>query len=33
MRKYDIAVIGASTTGSWFAKRMAENGFRVLMIE
>ena len=33
MRKYDVAVIGASTTGSWFAKRMAENGFRVLMIE
>ena len=33
MRKYDIAVIGASTTGSWFAKKMAENGFKVLIIE
>lgn len=33
MRKYDVIVVGASTTGSWFAKRIAENGFKVLMIE
>lgn len=33
MRKYDVIVVGASTTGSWFAKKIAEKGFRVLMIE
>ena len=33
MEKYDILVVGASTTGSWFAKKMAEKGHKVLMIE
>ncbi len=31
--KYDILVVGGSTTGSWFARRMAERGHRVLLIE
>lgn len=33
MRQYDIVVVGASTTGSWFAREMAGKGFRVLVIE
>ncbi len=33
MKKYDVLVIGASSTGCWFARKMAENGFRVLVIE
>lgn len=33
MEKYDVLVVGASTTGSWFAKKMAEKGHKVLMIE
>ncbi len=33
MGKYDIIVIGASTTGAWFARRMAERGNKVLVIE
>lgn len=33
MQQYDILIVGASTTGSWFAKKMAEQGFRVLVIE
>lgn len=33
MRRYDVIVVGASTTGSWFAKKIAKKGFRVLMIE
>lgn len=33
MEKYDILVIGGSTTGSWFARRMAERGHKVLIIE
>lgn len=33
MEKYDVLVIGGSTTGSWFATRMAEKGHKVLMIE
>ena len=33
MEQFDILIAGASTTGSWFARRMAEKGFRVLMIE
>ncbi len=33
MEKYDILVIGASTTGAWFARRMAERGNKVLVIE
>lgn len=33
MKKYDIIVAGASTTGSWFATQMAKRGFSVLLIE
>lgn len=33
MKKYDIIIVGASTTGSWFARKMAEKGLQVLMIE
>ena len=33
MEQYDILIAGASTTGSWFARRMAEKGFNVLVIE
>ncbi|MCM1545010.1 MAG: NAD(P)/FAD-dependent oxidoreductase, partial [Ruminococcus sp.] len=33
MRKFDIIIAGASTTGSWFAKQMADRGFSVLVIE
>ncbi len=33
MDKYDILVVGGSTTGSWFAKKMAEKGHKVLLLE
>lgn len=33
MKKYDVLVVGASTTGCWFAHKMAEQGFSVLVIE
>ncbi len=33
MEKFDILVVGGSTTGSWFARRMAERGHKVLVIE
>ena len=33
MKKYDVFVVGASTTGCWFAYKMAEQGFNVLVIE
>ncbi len=33
MEKYDILVVGGSTTGSWFARKMAEKGYKVLMLE
>ena len=33
MKKYDIIVAGASTTGAWFAKKMAAAGHSVLVIE
>lgn len=33
MEKYDVIIAGASTTGSWFARKMAENGHRVLVLE
>lgn len=33
MKKYDVLVVGASTTGCWFANKMAEQGFKVLVIE
>ncbi len=31
--KYDIIVVGGSSAGSYFAEKMAKNGFSVLMIE
>ena len=30
MRNYDIVIVGASTAGSYFARRMAEKGFSVM---
>ena len=33
MKKYFVLVLGASTTGCWFAYKMAEQGFNVLVIE
>lgn len=33
MKKYDVLVVGASTTGCWFAEKMAKQGFSVLVIE
>lgn len=33
MKEYDILVVGASTTGCWFARQMAAQGFSVLVIE
>ena len=33
MKKYDVFVVGASTTGCWFAYKMAKQGFKVLVIE
>ncbi len=33
MNKYDVFVVGASTTGCWFAYKMAKQGFKVLVIE
>lgn len=33
MRNYDIIIVGASTAGSYFARRMAEKGFSVLVID
>ncbi len=33
MEKYDVIIAGASTTGSWFARKMAEKGHSVLVIE
>ena len=33
MKNYDIVVVGASTAGSYFARKMAEKGYSVLMID
>lgn len=33
MKTYDVFVVGASTTGCWFAYQMAKQGFKVLVIE
>lgn len=30
---YDIVIIGAATSGSYFAKRMADEGFKVLVLD
>ena len=30
---YDILIVGASTTGCWFAEKMASQGFKVLVVE
>lgn len=33
MKKYDVVIVGASTAGSYFARRMSERGFSVLVID
>jgi electron-transferring-flavoprotein dehydrogenase len=33
MENYDVVILGGATTGSYFAKKMAERGHRVLVIE
>lgn len=33
MKEYDIVIVGAATSGSFFARRMAERGHSVLVIE
>ncbi len=33
MKIYDVVIVGASTAGSYFARRMAERGFSVLVID
>lgn len=33
MKKYDVIIIGAATSGSFFARKMAEQGFSVKVIE
>lgn len=33
MEKYDVLIIGGSTTGCWFADKMAQTGAKVLVIE
>lgn len=33
MKKYDVIIVGASTAGSYFARRMAEKGFSVLLLD
>jgi flavin-dependent dehydrogenase len=33
MKKYDVVIVGAATTGSFFARRMAERGHDVLVID
>jgi flavin-dependent dehydrogenase len=33
MKKYDFIVIGAATAGSYFAKLMAEKGYKVLLLD
>lgn len=33
MKKYDVVVIGAATSGSFFSRKMAEQGFSVKVIE
>lgn len=33
MINYDVVIVGASTAGSYFARRMAERGFSVLVID
>lgn len=33
IRKYDVAIVGAASAGSYFARKMAEQGLRVLMID
>ncbi len=33
MKKYDVAIVGGATSGSFFARKMAEKGHSVLVIE
>ena len=30
IRKYDVIIVGASTTGSWFGNEMAKRGFKAV---
>ena len=30
MKKYDVLIVGGSSTGCWFAEKMAEKGSKVL---
>lgn len=33
MKNYDIIIVGAATAGSYFARRMAERGASVLVLD
>ena len=33
MKKYDVVIVGAASSGAFFAKRMAEKGYKVKIIE
>ncbi len=33
IQKYDVAIVGAASAGSYFARKMAEQGLRVLLID
>ena len=33
LKNFDVVVVGASTAGSYYARRMVEKGFSVLVIE
>ncbi len=33
MKNYDVLIVGGSSTGCWFAEKMAREGFSVLVIE
>ena len=33
MKKYDVIIVGAATSGTYLAKQLAENGFNVVVID
>ena len=33
MENYDVIIIGAGTSGSYFGSKLAEKGFKVLIID
>ncbi len=33
VENYDLVIVGASTTGCWFAEKMARKGLKVFVIE